>query len=52
MYSDIIDKAIDMICKGFEEEDVMTYVSKNIERNPYIFKAVWQEILFRLEFIE
>lgn len=52
MYSQIIENAVNLLCIRFDEDDVMIYVFRNVGHNPYIFKEVWQKIMFRIEFTE
>ncbi len=39
-----------MILRGTDESEVEAYVYEKVGRNPYIFKDLWQKIMWMLEY--
>lgn len=48
----IKNAAIKMLFKGISEEKVMNYADEQVDHNPFVFKYVWQEVLFWQEFLD
>lgn len=49
---EIAEKAIKLFYRGMSENEVITYVYEQVERNDYRFKDIWQEVLYWFEFFD
>jgi len=43
-------QAVRMILRGTDESEVEAYVYEQVGRNPYIFKDIWQKIMWHLDY--